>query len=52
MRQKDIGHARRIHYGFLPRSYSDDTLDVAVGVLPFDTIGGDYAASCRWATSG
>ena len=44
MRKEDIELARKVHYGFLPRRYSDDVLDVAVAVLPQEKIGGDYCS--------
>jgi len=43
-RPADIELARRVHYGFLPRRFSDETLDIAVAVLPHEEIGGDYCS--------
>lgn len=43
-REDDLELARQVHYGFLPRGFSDETLDIAVAVLPHEDIGGDYCS--------
>ncbi|MEE8525140.1 MAG: SpoIIE family protein phosphatase [Thermoanaerobaculia bacterium] len=43
-RDSDIELARRVHYGFLPQVFSNDTLDIAVAVLPHEDLGGDYCS--------
>ncbi len=44
MRKQDIELARRVHYGFLPCGFTNETLDIAVAVLPQKKIGGDYCS--------
>ncbi len=38
----DIALAAKVHYSFLPRTYSDAYLDIAVKVRPLGLLGGDY----------
>lgn len=44
MTQDEIDLAARVHYGFLPEAFSNDTLDIAVNNRPFSRIGGDYCS--------
>jgi len=46
-RERELELARQVHYGFLPRSFANEALDVAVGVLPYGEIGGDYGSVCQ-----
>jgi sigma-B regulation protein RsbU (phosphoserine phosphatase) len=38
----DIALAAKVHYSFLPRTYSDTAVDIAVKVRPLGLLGGDY----------
>jgi len=44
LREDEIQLARTVHYGFMPRSFSNEQLDVAVDLLPQSDIGGDYCS--------
>ena len=42
VRESELELARRVHYAFLPESYQDENLDVAVIAEPLLDLGGDY----------
>jgi serine phosphatase RsbU (regulator of sigma subunit) len=41
---EDIELAAKVHYSFLPDSYENAFLEIAVNAIPFDRIGGDYCS--------
>jgi serine phosphatase RsbU (regulator of sigma subunit) len=40
--ETELEKAAAVHYSFLPESFSNDFLDIAVYSRPFSKIGGDY----------
>lgn len=44
VKKDQIELAARLHYGFLPRSFSNGIIDAAVEMRPFRKIGGDYCS--------
>jgi len=46
-RERELELARQVHYGFLPRSFTNEALEVAIGVLPHGDVGGDYCSVCQ-----
>ncbi|MFQ5587021.1 MAG: PP2C family protein-serine/threonine phosphatase, partial [Thermodesulfobacteriota bacterium] len=44
MHDEDIALAAKVHYSFLPDSYGNEFMDIAVKALPYDRIGGDYCS--------
>jgi serine phosphatase RsbU (regulator of sigma subunit) len=41
---EDIELAAKVHYSFLPDSYGNEFLEIAVKAIPYDRIGGDYCS--------
>ena len=44
MNERDLDLAAKVHYSFLQKSFSNDSIDIAVKCVPFDRIGGDYSS--------
>ena len=44
VKKDQIELAARLHYGFLPRSFSNGIIDTAIKIRPFRQIGGDYCS--------
>jgi sigma-B regulation protein RsbU (phosphoserine phosphatase) len=44
VKKDQIELAARLHYGFLPRSFANGSIDAAVELHPFRQIGGDYCS--------
>jgi sigma-B regulation protein RsbU (phosphoserine phosphatase) len=44
LNERDLELAAKVHYSFLQKSFSNDSIDIAVKCMPFDRIGGDYSS--------
>jgi sigma-B regulation protein RsbU (phosphoserine phosphatase) len=44
MQDSDIDIAAKVHYSFLPETYSNNIIDISVKAQPYSKIGGDYCS--------